>query len=404
VAALDGIRVLDLTRSIAGPYAGQVLGDLGADVIKVEHPLRALSERAALSPPGPPERQFSPFWVSCNRNKRSLTVDLKAPLGKEVLADLVRVSDVVIENFGHDARDHLGVHETWAWEINPAIVWASLSMYGRTGPDAPYDGLDYAALARGGLLSLTGEPDGTPMKPANSAADYLAGMHLVTGVLAALHQRHATGTGQLVDISLLEPVVACLDGFPLWHSIAGQLPPRTGNSHPGGMPGYGLFPCTDGRIVVAATSGRVKTLVDDLLGTPELFPLPKRSDPGYAAHLRKVNDLLTAWTSERTVDEAHRALRAVRIPSEPIRDMEAIWSDAQLEARGMYLEYELGGLGTIRTIGSPLHLSASPVEVRHVPPGPGAHNQEILTEVCGYDDDRVFELVAAGVLSIDEGG
>ena len=148
MAALDGIRVLDLTRSIAGPYAGQVLGDLGADVIKVEHPLRALSERVALSPPVEPARQFSPFWLSTNRNKRSVTLDLKQPGAMDVLTDLVRVSDVVIENFGHDARVHLGVDEEWAWTIEPRIVWASLSMYGRTGPEAAYDGLDYAALAR----------------------------------------------------------------------------------------------------------------------------------------------------------------------------------------------------------------------------------------------------------------
>ncbi|MBW8824875.1 MAG: CoA transferase [Acidobacteria bacterium] len=398
MAALDGIRVLDLSRSIAGPYAGQMLGDLGADVIKVEHPLRALSERVALSPPGPPARQFSPFWLSNNRNKRSLTMDLKTPDGMAVLADLIEVSDVVIESFGHDAREHLGLNEGWAWSLNPRIIWASLSMYGRSGPEAAFDGLDYAALARGGLLSLTGEPEGPPMKPGNSAADYLAGLHLTVGVVAALHQRTVIGKGQLVDISLLEPVVACLDGFPLWHSVAGAMPPRSGNAHPAGMPGYGLFPCRDGQIVIAATADRAGTLIADVLGEPDLFPLPGRDDPGRPAHLATVTEKIVAWTRGRTVAEAHSALRAARIPSEPVRDMETIWSDEQLDARGMFLEYEYRGFGQIKTMGSPLHLSESPVEVRHTPPEPGEHNNEILTELCGYDEQRVIELIETGVL------
>ena len=164
------------------------------------------------------------------------------------------------------------------------------------------------------------------------------------------------------------------------------------------MPGYGLFPCRDGNIVIAATADRVGTLVTDVLDEPDLFPLPGREDPGRRAHVDKVTEKVIAWTKERTVAEAHAALRVARIPSEPVRDMETIWSDEQLEARGMFLEYEYRGFGTIKTVGSPLHLSESPVEVRHTPPEAGQHNDEILTQLCGYDEQRITELIDAGVL------
>ena len=239
--ALDGVRVIDLSQMIAGPYCTQLLADLGADVIKVEEPIAALRTRITLGPPAPEDRRFAAYWVASNRNKRSVTLDLKQPEAKAVLADLVRSSDVVVENYGQHTRQQLGVTDERGLALNPTLVWASLTGYGRSGPDAGRDGWDFTAQARGGLLSLTGEPDGQPMKTGNSAADYLAGLHLAVAVLGALMQRVHTGRGQTVDISLLEPVMACLDGFPLWYSIAGVLPERSGNFHPAKVPGYSVF-------------------------------------------------------------------------------------------------------------------------------------------------------------------
>jgi crotonobetainyl-CoA:carnitine CoA-transferase CaiB-like acyl-CoA transferase len=397
VTALSGVRVLDMTTAIAGPYCGQVLADLGADVIKVEHPGRALNERVNLCPPdweGPP---FSPFWLSANRNKRSVTLNLKRAEGKEVLADLVRVSDVVLENFGADARPHLA-DERWAWSVNPRVVWASLSFCGRTGPDSELDGYDLLAQARSGILSITGQPDAPPTKAGNSLADYLAGTHLAIAVLAALRQRDATGRGELVDISLLESAVACLDGYPMWYSIAGVVPPRVGNAHPTGHFGYAMYECTDGYIVTSVSVSRVGKVVEHVLQLTELLPLPEPEDPTFRVQMTAVVRALAEWAAERTVEEACAVLTRAAVPNAPVHDLAELWDDEQLIARGMFLEYEYGDLGTIRTIGSPFHLSDSPREVRRLPPGAGQHNEDVLINLLGYDETRVAELTEGGVL------
>ena len=396
MSALEGIRVLDMSTAIAGPYCGQMLADLGADVIKVEHPGRSLSERVNLRPPnwdGPP---FSPFWLANNRNKRSVTLNLKRDAGKEVLGDLVRVSDVVLENFGADARGRL-VDETWGWSINPRVIWASLSFCGRTGPDADLDGYDILAQARGGILTITGNEGDPPLKAGNSVADYLAGMHLAVAVLAALRHRDVTGKGELIDVSLLESVVACLDGFPLWHSIAGAVPPRVGNGHPTGHFGYALYECRDGYLATSVSVVRVRKLVD-VLDLSELLPLPEPDEPTFRTTMTKVVEVFTTWARERTVADACATLSRAGVPNAPVQTMAQLWDDEQLRARGMILEYEYDDLGRIRTFDSPLHLSGSPRELRHVPPSAGEHNDEVLREVLGYEGDRVAELIEGGVL------
>lgn len=396
MSALEGIRVLDMTTAIAGPYCGQMLADLGADVIKVEHPGRALTERINLRPPGWEGPPFSPFWLANNRNKRSVTLNLKHDEGRQVLADLVRVSDVVLENFGADARSRL-VDETWAWHVNPRVIWASLSFCGRTGPEAHLDGYDILAQARGGILTITGNEDEPPLKAGNSVADYLAGMHLAVGVLAALRQRESTGTGELVDISLLESVVACLDGFPLWYSIAGTVPPRVGNGHPTGHFGYALYECKDGYLATSVSVVRVRKLVD-VLELSEVLPLPEPDDPMFRGQMAKVVEVFTAWARERTVEEACEALSHAGVPNAPVQTMAQLWDDEQLRARGMFIEYDYDDLGRIRTLNSPLHLSDSPRELRHTPPTAGEHNDEVLRDLLGYDTERVAALVEDGVL------
>ena len=376
--ALEGVRVLDLSFAIAGPYCGQLLGDLGADVIKIEHPGRALSERVTLNPPGWSGPPFSPYFLSANRNKRSVTLDLKRDEAKEVLADLVRISDVVLESFGSRARTHL-VDEHWGWAINPRLIWGSVSYGGRTGPDSEADGYDLLAQARTGLMSITGFPDGPPTKTGNSLGDYLAGVHLAVGVIAALHHREVIGKGQLVDISLLEPMLACLDGLPMWNSIANLMPHRAGNKHLVGQVAYSSYACRDGYIVIATGSGdRLASLVKQVLKQPELLPLPESHDPAFHHGVELINAAVATWAEARSTAEASALLSAARVPNEPVRDMGEIWADSQLESRGALLEYEYEELGAIKTVGSPMHLSESPETFRRVPPGPGAHNDEVL--------------------------
>jgi crotonobetainyl-CoA:carnitine CoA-transferase CaiB-like acyl-CoA transferase len=405
MGALTGIRIVDLSQMVGAPYCTQVLADLGADVIKVEEPNTALFTRVAVSPPGTPEsRRFSSYWVATNRNKRSLTLDLRVPRAREVLADLVRTSDAVVENFGAHSRRSLGITEEWGFSVRSDLVWASLSGYGRSGPERDRDGWDLVAQARGGLLDMTGFPDGPPVKTGNSSADYLAGLHLAVGILAALHERQSTGKGQHVDVSLLEPVLACLDGFPLWWSIAGVTPTRSGNFHPAGLPAYSVFSASDGHIAIGA-AGPSFTRLMVLLDRADLdLGLLPAGVAERRAWLEDAVDVITRWTSPRTREELHRTLDAHDIPNEPVRTLAEVWSDPQLEARDFYLEYEYGGLGRIRTMGSPIHLSNSPLQLRHVPPAAGEHNEEILADILGFDDETVAALFESGALwgALDE--
>ena len=208
-------------------------------------------------------------------------------------------ADVVVENFGARARRSLGLDESWGFARRPDLVWASLTGYGRTGPEAERDGWDLVAQARGGLLDITGEPDGPPMKTGNSSADYLAGVHLAVGILAALHQRDKTHEGQLVDVSLLEAVVVCLDGFPMWHSISGVTPKRNGNFHLAQLPGYSVFPASDGYIVIGSAGPSFARLMA-LLGREELATtVPPAGEAERQAWFDEVVDLITRWTSRR---------------------------------------------------------------------------------------------------------
>ena len=400
--SLDGVRIVDLSQMIAAPYCTQVLADLGADVIKVEDPSTAVNRRVGFSPPttdaqGNPAT-FSTYWLASNRNKRSLTLDLKSARAREVLGDLVRVSDVVIENYSEHTRRALGVDEEWGRRYRADLIWASLTGFGRTGPEASREGFDFLAQARGGFLSLNGEPDGLPLRSANSMVDYLAGLHLGMGILAALRHRDRTGEGQLVDVSLLDTVITALDGFPLWHSVAGVVPPRTGNMHPMRLPGYRVYACADGHVAIAAV-GPSWERFKALIGSPELEGEPLIEDgDAYIRYTDRAMELVAEFMAARTVDEARAVLDERRIPNEPIRDLSEIWDDPQLRARGMFVPIDYAPLGrTVETLGNPIHLSRTPAELRRLPPGPGEHTWEVLTDLLGYDDETVAELAIEGV-------
>jgi crotonobetainyl-CoA:carnitine CoA-transferase CaiB-like acyl-CoA transferase len=401
--ALDGIRVIDLSQMIASPYCTQMLADLGADVIKVERP-------------GIPRDGFSPsferdgeqvsisgVFLGHNRNKRAVALDLSNAQAKVVLEDLLRTSDVVVENYSHRTRTMLGVTEEWGWSVRPELVWASLTGLGRTGPEAHRNGWDYLAQARGGWMSITGEPDGPPMKAGNSLVDYYAGLHLCVGIMAALRHRERTGEGQLVDVSLLDSIVPVLDGFPMWHSIGGIVTQRNGHFHPIKQPGYAMFSCKDGDMVLGAAGPALGRLLEDVMQRPDLLDVPQFVDmEAYTKFAEGVIVEIRTWMGQRTREEAGALLDAQRVPFEPVRDLGEIWDDPQLQARNMFWEYDYPPLGKIKTIGSPLHLSKTPVEFRMPPPASGEHNFEVLQEVLGYDDERVAELAVAGVFEVYE--
>lgn len=402
--SLEGLRVIDLSQVIAAPYCTQILADLGADVIKVEQPG---FRRDGFSPTF--ERDGKPVTVSGvfmgqNRNKRSVELNLKAPGAHQVLADLLLHADVVVENYSLNTRTTLGIDEQWGWSIKSGLVWASLTGLGRTGPEAHRDGLDYTAQARSGWMSLTGDPDGPPMKAGNSLSDYYAGLHLCIGILAALRHRERTGEGQLVDVSLLESTVAVLDGFPFWTSVGGRAPRRSGHFHPMRIPSYSMFRCQDGEIVIGAFGRSLERLLRDVMQRPDLLHAPDRGDPeAYRSYADRVSAIIQEWVGARTRQEVLATFDAQRIPVEVVRDLDEIWADPQLAARGMFWEYDYEPLGKIQGIGSPIHLSGTPTDYRLPPPLCGQHTAQVLEDLLGYDDERMAQLAIAGVFQTAAG-
>lgn len=400
--ALEGVRVLDLSQLIAAPYATQLLADMGADVIKVEEPALAPSRRVGLSPqvrdPEGNWTTFAAYWINANRNKRAITLQLKSPEGKRVFADLVRHSHVVVENFTERMRNNLGIDERWALDVNPAIVWASLTGFGRTGPDSGRGSFDPLAQARGGYLSITGDPVHGPIKSGNSFADFNGGLHLAVAILGALRHAERTGGGQLVDVSMLDCVPPVLDGFPTWVSIAGVLPTRTGNVHPLRFPGYGVYGCQDGFIAIGASLGPISDRLREAIGRTDLVQPPLADKEASTRDFDTLNPAVEEFCRARTRAEVRDQLDRFRVPNEPVRDLAEIWDDPQLRAREMFVEWDYAPLARrINTIASPLKLSRTPVEYRTGYPGPGEHNWDVLQGVLGYGDDEIARLAGEGV-------
>jgi len=401
--ALEGLRVIDLSQMIAGPYCTQLLADLGADVIKVEDPATAPSRRKGRSPPvkalDGSTTTFAAYWLSANRNKRAASIDLKTEEGRRVLRELVASSDVVVENLSGRAQESLGLTYAWAASIKPDIIWASLTAFGRTGPDAGRGGWDLLAQARSGLMSLAGTRDGPPMKSGTSLIDYIGGLHLAVAVLAAVRHRDRTGEGQFVDIALLDCAIACLDGFPTWAKIAGVVPERNGNHNPMKFAGYAVYKARDGYITVGAPPGPLWQKLVAAMGRVDLATVPDYNDAAAQQEFfDRATPVVSEWIGTRDLAELRVILDRHGVPNEAVQDVGQIWSDPQLVAREMFYETDVQPLGKVSLIGSPLKLSATPVAYDRSPPEASEHTLEILADVLGYDDERIAQLVAAGAL------
>lgn len=401
--ALDGIRVLDLTHAIAGPYCTQLMADMGADVIRVEEPATAPNRRRGFTPPPRdptlPQISISAFFVQHNRHKRSLTLDMKHPAGMAVMAGLVRVSDVVLESFLPRTRAKLGFDYEWARELNPGIIWGTMSSYGRTGPEADRGGFDFIVQARTGIMSITGEPDGPPMKSGISLVDYLAGLHMSTALLGALHHRQRTGQGQLVDVSLFDSAASCLDGLPIFVTAMGGKPGRVGNFYPIiRPPGYTIYRCKDGDLAMGASKGPLWARLAHVIGRPDMTPEPDTAEvEAWEAHVAEGVREVARWAAQYTRAEAMAILDAAGVPCDRVQTVNELMEDPLIEARGIVAEYRFNPLGTVRTIANPLHFSETPVTFGDRVPDPGEDNWDILTGVLGYSDDRAADVIASGV-------
>lgn len=397
---LLGIKVLDLSRVLAGPWAGQLLADYGADVIKVERPGTGDDTRAWGPPFGKDNNGNSlplesAYYLSANRGKRSIALHITSPNGQQAIRDLARRSDILIENYKVGGLAQYGLDYESLHALNPRLIYCSITGFGQTGPLAKRAGYDLMIQAMGGLMSITGEPDsqpgGGPQKVGVAVVDILTGVYAVSAILAALHQRESTGKGQHVDAALFDVQLAMLANQGSNYLVGGMVPERIGTAHPNIVP-YQRFATKDGFLVLAVgTEGQFAT-VCELIELPDL-PQDARFATN-AVRVRNRNELVPIFVAAfRRQSTAHwiSLLEQANIPCAPVRDLEEVFADPQVAARGMILESEHPDAGRIRTVAQPIKLSAASSQNTKLPPRLGEHTKEILQEL-GYDEETIKNL------------
>jgi len=392
---LRGIRVLDMSRVLAGPFCTMTLADLGAEVIKVEIPGR-----------GDDTRGYPPFiggqssyFMSLNRGKKSVTLNLKSEEAREAFRRLTAECDVIVENYRPGVTARLGADYESLKAVNPGLIYCSISSFGQTGPYAQWPGYDLIIQGMGGLMGVTGEPDGPPVRIGMAITDIGAGMWSVIAILSALRVRDSTGRGQYLDISMMDGSVSWMTYVAGNYFATGEVPPRMGSAHPSIVP-YQAFVAGDGKgILVAAGNDRLYQLMCDAMGLDQL-----KGDPRYASNDKRVENrgsLIPALEEEfrkRPRGEWLAMLRAVGFPCAPVYTIDEIFSDPQVLHRGMLVEMEHPEAGSIKQIGPAPKLSETPCQLGLPPPVLGQHTEEVLRQVAGYSDEEIEGLKRAGAI------
>ncbi len=391
-SALDGIRVLDVTQVMAGPYCATVLCDMGADVIKVESPAGDSSRRMAGA-----EGDDSAAFNAVNRGKRGIVVDLKAARGQAILRRLAAAADVLVENYRPGVMARFGLDYPSLTGTNPRLIYASISGYGQTGPAAGKGGFDLVAQGVSGLMSVTGEPDRPPVKVGVPLTDLGAGLFAVIGILGALQHRTRTGRGQHVDTALVDAGVA----LSVWEATelfsSGQVPLPLGSAHRMSAP-YQAVRCSDGYITLGAANDRIFRRLADLLGHPEWLDEPAfASDGSRVRHRQRLAAAIETVTATRPRAHWLAEFDARDIPCGPIQNYREVMDDPQVRAREMVMETRHPTLGTISTLGTPIKLSATPLTPGRPAPLLGQHTDEVLGE-AGYGAVEIAALRADGVV------
>jgi crotonobetainyl-CoA:carnitine CoA-transferase CaiB-like acyl-CoA transferase len=401
-SALHGIRVLDLSRILAGPLATQTLADLGAEVIKIERPGKGDDTRGW----GPPflrdgdgcDTSDSTYFASCNRGKKSVTLDLSRPEGQKLVRQLAQRCDVLVENFKVGDLARFGLDFPALRASHPRLIYCSITGYGQDGPYAARPGYDPIAQAIGGLMSVTGTRDGPPQRVGVAVVDILTATYAAISILAALRHRDATGLGQHIDLSLLDVQVASMINVAQAYLSAGVVGQRNGNEHPSVVPSQS-FPCQDGMIMLAAANDGQFARLCAALGLPGLSQEARFRTNDARVHNREaLNGLLNERFGKKPVAHWTRVMVEAGLPCGPINDVAQAFADAQVQARGMRIEVEHPAAGALPLLASPIRLSGSPVEYRRAPPLLGQHTDEILEGLLGMDAHAIASLRAARVI------
>ncbi|MFO7529573.1 MAG: CaiB/BaiF CoA-transferase family protein [Marinobacter sp.] len=403
---LSHLRVLDLSRVLAGPWAGQILGDLGAEVIKIERPGTGDDTRSW----GPPYLQgkdgsaeLSAYFLTANRNKQSLAVDIAHPEGQALVRKLVAESDVVLENFKVGGLKRYGLDYDSLKQVNPNLIYCSITGFGQDGPYASRPGYDFLIQALGGLMSITGQPDSEPgagpMKVGVALTDIMTGLYATIGVLAALSHRDRTGEGQYVEAALLDVQVACLANQAMNYLTTGKPPARMGNAHPNIVP-YQDFPTADGNMVLTVGNDQQFARLCDVLGHPEWA-----RDDRFATNRARVDNRkelipkLRQATVMRSTREWVEILEQAGVPCGPVNTLDQVFEDPQVLARGMKQSISHSRLGEVPTVGNPIKLKLTPVDYRTAPPLLGEQSEQVLQRVAGLSPGEIDALRERGVIS-----
>lgn len=404
--ALSGLRVLDLSRVLAGPWASQTLADMGAEVIKIERPGAGDDTRGW----GPPfakdangnDTTEAAYYLTANRGKKSLTIDITKPEGQEIVRNIAAQSDVVLENFKVGGLAKYGLDYATLSALNPKLVYCSITGFGQDGPYKDRPGYDFMIQGMGGLMSITGAPDsapgGQPMKVGVAVADIFTGLYATIGILAALRHRDATGEGQYIDLALLDVQAAVLANQAMNYLTTGKAPGRLGNAHPNIVP-YEAFPSADGYLILAVGND---SQFKSFCAVAGLDDLP--ADERYATNRNRVanRDTLVPFIRQamvlKTTDEWIAALEKANVPCGPINTLDRVFDNPQVKHRGLVKHLDHPTAGTVPTVGNPIRFSKTPITDEKAPPMLGQHSDEILRKVADLSDDQIAKLRDAGIV------
>lgn len=404
---LTGLKVLDLSRILAGPTCTQLFGDMGAEIIKIERPQKGDDTRYW----GPPflkdehgnDTTESAYYLCTNRNKNSVAVDLTKEEGQAIIKDLALNCDILVENFkaGDLARYDLD-YETLS-QINPKLIYCSITGFGMTGPYAKRPGYDFLIQGMGGIMSLTGKPDeqdGEPIKCGVGIADVMCGMYASVAILAALNARHTSGKGQHLDISLLDCQVAWLINQGAGYLVSGEVPPRRGNEHPTIVP-YSTFPASDQSFIIAAGNDAQFARLCDVIGASNLSENPKfQKNTDRVLNRKELIPLINEYTKKQTADYWLNAMEKANVPCGPVNDLAQTFADPQIQHREMAINipHRANSKDGVNLIGNPLNFSETPVQYKKAPPVRAEDTREILSKHLGLSEEKLNELEANGII------